>query len=410
MWTTMRYSACWLVGVGLIGSVDLMAEETNWPNWRGHRFDHVSTETGWRSDGLSTTDLVRWQANVGIGYSSVSGTREHVFTMGHVEGQEAVYCLRNDNGKFVWRHVYDSRLVDNLHRGGPGATPTLDGRLLYSLGRDGKLCCLRQVGGAVVWSCDLQPVLNVALPEWGFTCSPLVRGDRLFIEAGCVAAFDKNTGRLIWKTPRVPSGYGSPTPCNVNGVDCLAVLNNEGLLVVSEDDGEEIDFFPWETSFATNSTSPLLIRDKLFISTGYDRGCAMLEWQNQSLRVVYESKVMCNHMNNSVFWNGHLYGFDGNAHFGRAVQLVCMEAETGKVKWTELGLGCGALMIADGKLIILSEEGELVIADTSPDKYSEISRMQAVPPRCWTVPVLFGGQVYCRNDVGDLACIDLRRQ
>ena len=99
MWTTMRYSACWLVGVGLIGSVDLMAEETNWPNWRGHRFDHVSTETGWRSDGLSTTDLVRWQANVGIGYSSVSGTREHVFTMGHVEGQEAVYCLRNDDGK-----------------------------------------------------------------------------------------------------------------------------------------------------------------------------------------------------------------------------------------------------------------------------------------------------------------------
>lgn len=400
----------WIFAVCLVVCTDVLADDTSWPNWRGSKFDHISTEKGWQTDWPQPGAPTTWRTNVGTGYSSVSTTRQHVFTMGHSDEKEVVSCLAVEDGRIIWKHEYDGNLVDNLHRGGPGSTPTIDGPLLYSIGREGQLHCLRRNDGHVVWSCDLQQVLGVELPEWGFTCSPLVRGSRLMLEAGCVAALDKTTGRLIWKTPLVPAGYGSPTPLNVMGTNCLAVLNNEGLLVVSEDDGDEIDFFSWETNFATNSTSPVLVGDKLFISTGYSRGCALLEWQNDGLHAVYETKEMCNHMNNSVLWNDHLFGFDGNAHFGRAVQLVCMEAATGKVKWTELGLGCGALMIANGKLVILSEEGELVIADTSPQEYHEISRMQAVPPRCWTVPLLSDGRVYCRNDVGDLSCIDLRPQ
>ncbi len=213
----------------------------------------------------------------------------------------------------------------------------------------------------------------------------------------------------IWLSPGI-------TPLNLGDQKYLAVLNNEGLLLATESDGDEGDFVQWETSFETNGTSPLRIttpgqEDRVFVSTGYQRGCMLLKWKTDQFDVVYENKDMSNHMNNSVHWNGYLYGFDGNAHRGRTTRFVCMNAETGEEQWSRIGLGCGALLVADGKLLILGENGDLVVAHASSDSYQEISRLQEVVPyRCWTVPVLSGGRVYCRNDVGDLSCVDLRQQ
>jgi len=391
-------------------NVSIAADEASWPQWRGSNFDLCSTETGWRFTWPAEGPTIRWKTNVGTGYSSVSVVKNRLLTMGHVDGKELIYCLDTHTGRPLWTHRYKGALVDNLHRGGPGSTPTIDGPFVYSLGRAGQLFCLRIDNGEVIWSINLQDLLDLELPEWGFTCSPLVRGQRLIVEAGRVVALDKQTGKLQWQTNAFPAGYGSPTPLTTGGIDSVAVLNNDGLLVVAEQDGQEIEFVPWETTFSTNSTSPLLVGDKIFLSTGYERGCALFEWQGDRLETVYENQEMSNHMNNSVVWEGHLFGFHGNAHVGRTVRLVCMEAETGKVKWSQLGLGCGSLMLADGKLIILSEDGELVIAAAQPDKYTELSRAAAVPERCWTVPVLFGGQIYCRNDVGDLSCIGLKSE
>jgi outer membrane protein assembly factor BamB len=110
---------------------------------------------------------------------------------------------------------------------------------------------------------------------------------------------------------------------------------------------------------------------------------------------------MKNHLNCSVLWQGYLYGFDEK-------QLRCLNFETGKVMWTKKGFGKGSLMLADGKLIILSEKGRLLIARASPKKFIGLSSAQILKGKCWTVPVLANGRIYARNAKGDLVCVDVK--
>jgi outer membrane protein assembly factor BamB len=104
-----------------------------------------------------------------------------------------------------------------------------------------------------------------------------------------------------------------------------------------------------------------------------------------------------------VLIDGALYGFDGD----RNSDLKCIDFKTGAVKWSEKGLGKGALMAADGKLIIISEKGELVIAAADPTAFKALARWQVLGGKCWTMPVLSNGRIYCRNAAGDLVCVDV---
>ena len=118
---------------------------------------------------------------------------------------------------------------------------------------------------------------------------------------------------------------------------------------------------------------------------------------------------MSNQLNSAVLWEGHLYGFDGMIGMkgpGRG-KLTCMNFENAQVKWSQDGMGTGSLMLANGKLIILSEDGKLVIAEASPDGYKEISSAQILTYKCWTVPVLANGRIYARNTGGRLVCVDV---
>jgi outer membrane protein assembly factor BamB len=114
---------------------------------------------------------------------------------------------------------------------------------------------------------------------------------------------------------------------------------------------------------------------------------------------------MRNHFSSCVLLQGHIYGFDGQV--GGGGKLTCLNYETGEVKWSQGGMGTGSLTVADGKLIILSERGKLVIADASPEGFKEISSAQVLTGKCWTVPVLANGRIYARNAAGQLVCVDV---
>ncbi len=380
----------------------------SWPNWLGPNHNGVSHERGWKAHLSETGTPIAWRKEVGAGYSSVAVAEGRAYTMGHQGGQEIVTCLDAATGEEKWTHRYSGALVNNLHSGGPGATPTVDGDHVYTLGREGQLYCLRTSDGQVVWSKQLSSELGTALPEWGFTCSPWVRGDALIVEAGRVAALDKHSGKLLWKSKAFRPGYGSPVVFSHGENELVAVLNNDQLLIVSADDGSKVAGYDWETGYATTSTTPIVSGDLFFISSGYNKGCALLRLTGDGLQAVYANQNMRNHMNNSVLWKGHLYGFDGNSNSSRNAKLVCLEHRTGRVKWSARGLGCGSLMLADEKLILLSDKGELVIAEASPGDFKEISRLKVLEATCWTMPVLAGGRIYCRNDAGKLVCVDVR--
>jgi len=283
----------------------------------------------------------------------------------------------------------------------------VDADRVYTLSKEGHLFCLDRKSGEVRWQLELQKEFDVKMPEWGYSGSPLVIGKMLIVDAGPLVAVDKTTGKPIWQTDIYRAGYGSPVRFERNGRTLIAHLNNDVLIVVKAEDGAIVASAPFETQFVTTSSTPIVDGNTIFISSGYNRGCILFELAGSELKPIYENKKMRNHMNTCVLWEGHLYGIDGNSHDRRNCSVVCLEKATGEQKWKERDLGCGSVMLADGKLIILSDEGELVVAPASPDKFEPVARAKVLDGKCWTVPVLSRGKIYCRNAAGDLVCVDV---
>ncbi len=379
-----------------------------WPHWRGPHNDGISREKI-DGDALNGMPPITWRHNIGIGYSTVSVADSRLYTMGHPEGtdHETVWCLDAESGKVHWSLTYPCPLLDHLHKGGPGATPTIDGNAVYVNSREGEVRRIDATTGNVAWVVDLGDLLEIPLPEWGFTCSVIVRGEELILEAGRVIGLNKETGELKWKTEAHMPGYGTPEVFEFDGKPYLAALNNEGVSLVDLEKKEEIAFYEWESPYDTNSTTPLWHKGQLFVSTGYNIGCGLLDFDGQELTLDWQNKNMRNHMNSCVLKDGWLYGFDGNSHNRRTVTLKCVNWKTGELSWTERDLGCGALVATQEHLIILSDEGELLLADLDPQSFKERGRLKVLDEQCWTMPVLCNGYVYCRGAEGSLACVDL---
>jgi outer membrane protein assembly factor BamB len=195
----------------------------------------------------------------------------------------------------------------------------------------------------------------------------------------------------------------------VDGKTRLATVKNDGLVILDATDGKTLAFQEWKTRFSTNANTPLVHGSRIFVSTGYNRGCALFEFSGDSLQQIYTSKDMSNHMSNCVLLGDYLYGFDGNTHTGQTRLLKCLEFGTGTERWSQAGLGIGAICASGERLIILSEKGELVIAAATPEKFTPLKRAQVSTGRHWNVPVLAGGFIYVRNAAGNLVAIDVRK-
>lgn len=400
-------TAAAVVGMLICGwSVMSLAED--WPQWRGPNRDGISSEKGWSSAWPKDGPKQLWKISVGVGYSSVAVSNGRVYTMGNAEKKDTIYCLDANTGAEIWKYSYSCAAEGNQHPGS-ASTPTVDGRHVYTLSREGHLFCFDSDSGEVIWSKNLVKDFGVKPPSWWFASSPLILDEMLILDAGMALAVDKSTGDLIWKTKDYGKawgienhggGYSSPLAFQLNGSQRLAVFNSSGLLILDTENGQELLLHPWKTSYNVNAAIPIVSGDKVFISSGYNVGCALIQVSGNEPSIIWQSKDMRNQFNSCVLWEGHLYGFDEK-------QVKCLDWETGDVKWSQKGLGKGSLMLADGKLIIMSDNGKLVIAEALPDGFDELASAKILSGLCWTVPVLSGGKIYCRNHEGDLVCVDV---
>ena len=400
----------YLLLIPFIWSLPLVAAD--WPHWLGPNGDGISLETDWKHE---INDPI-WKAKVGVGFSAVSVANDKLYTMGHdgkkSAGQETVYCLNAQTGKSIWKQSYPAPLVDYLHEGGPCSTPTVDGSIVYTISKHGLLHAFQGKDGKVIWNKDMKEEAGMKRPpEWGFAASPYILGDQLIIEAGATYSLNKKNGKVIWKSKTYRPAYGTPTIFKPNGKPMIAVLKTDGLVLLDPTNGKTLDFVKWETSYRTNASTPIVQGDKLFISTGYQRGCALFQWKDNSLNKIYENKVLSTHMNHAILVDGFLYGFDGNVHMAGKKDFVCMKFLTGEEQWrtTDRGLMIGSLLIADDRMIVLGQKGELVIAKVNPSEFEEITREQVMGGRCWTMPVLANGSLFLRNARGDLFGFHLRQ-
>jgi len=389
----------------LLGIANLPAAD--WPNWRGPNFDGISTETDWDPEKI---DNVLWKTEVGTGFSGVAVANGRVYTLGHdgrkSGGKETVYCLDVKSGKKIWSDTYSAQLLPNLHEGGPAATPTIHGDHVYTLGKDGKFNCYLAESGKKIWGRDVLADSGMNRPaDWGFAGSPLISAEMVIIEAAHTIAYDRESGKVIWKSDRFKPAYATPVIFVHKGRKLLVTLKTEGLVVLDVASGKTVAMQEWKTRFSTNATTPMVMGDKIFISTGYSRGCGLYEFTGDAFKEIYSNKAISNHMANCVLIEGHLYGITGNTHGISKKQLVCMKLDTGEVKWKEQGFGCGTVSAAGNKLVVLTERGELVVSRASPGGFDALSRAQVNTGRCWTVPVLANGVIYTRNSRGRLVAV-----
>ncbi len=385
----------------------------DWPGWRGPSGDGIADEP---LPADFDPEAVLWTAKIGVGYSSIAVSDGKVVTLGYVTGddgvgRETLWCLEADTGAVVWSQSWEAPLLDNLHEGGPSGTPLIDDGRVYAVGKTGQFVACDLEKGDVLWRRDLIADTGmVSPPEWGFSASPVRVGELVVIESGMTLGMDARSGEIRWRSQPFRPAYGSAAVMRAaGGAAHLAILKTDGLVVLDADTGGTLAFEAWETPFDTNATTPIVRGDSLFISTGYDRGCALFQFDGRRLVRRYESRALCNHMNNSVLLGGYLFGFDGTAHRGRPTEFVCLEFESGGERWRvppDEGLGCGSLIAtSDGKLVILTERGELVVAGASPEAFRIESRGQILGGRCWPPPALSGGRIYARNSRGDLVCV-----
>ena len=387
------------------------ANAADWFRWRGPNVNGISNETDWDAKWSDDGPKRLWKAKIGTGFSSITVAAGRAYSMGNSgrgrgTEKDTIFCFDALTGKNLWSYSYDSKLDPKYYDGGTSATPTIDGNHVYTLSKDGLLICFGASNGKVVWQKNVGQAIKSKRPMWGYASSPLIIDNFLYINVGTHGTcLDKNTGEVIWKTGTAASGYSSFVPYIRGGQDELVLFAADEVVGVNPKDGKKQWGYPWKTKYGVNSADPILIGDKVFISSGYDRGCALLKVDGDKVTKIWENKNMCNHFNACVLIDGHLYGFSGNT--GRGV-LRCLEMATGKIKWEEKSFGgFGALQAIGKKLLIISNQGELVVADASHETFNEISRAQVTGPKCWTTPVFSNGRVYCRNSRGDLVCLDL---
>jgi len=378
----------------------------DWPHWRGPERNGMSAETAWTSNWPSTGPKVAWQAEVGIGFASFAVAEGRAYTTGNTDNTDTLYCFDAATGKAIWHHAYPADLGDKYFEGGTTGTPTVEDGKVYQLSRWGDVFCLDAATGKVIWKKNVQEETQARLPDWGFSGSPLVWKNLLILNVGQSGlALEKSTGKIVWKSDEKAAGYSTPLPYLKGEETLVALASGKAYMGIKPQTGEVVWEFPWNTSYGVNASDPIITGEKVFISSGYNKGAALLDTSVNPPTVVWQSRNMRNQMNPPVLIDGHLYGVDGNE--GKDASLKCMVLATGEVKWSETSVGAGSVMAANGKLIVLSETGELIIAKATPDAFQPLARASVLTGRCWTVPVLSDGRIYCRNAEGRVVCLDV---
>ena len=380
----------------------------DWPHYRG------PSQNGSTPESIGTLPVggprELWRVHLGTGLSSVTVADGRAFSAGFKDGKEVLYCLSPANGRVLWTHSWVAKLGAYLFEGGPRATPTVDGERVYMLGADGHIACVSAATGKPVWEKNLVSDFAGRRPEWGFSGSPTIDGKNVILDSGgkgaSTVALNKLTGEPAWKSGGDEAGYGSAIVATIAGARRILLVKADALVMLNAADGAEAARFEWKTAFKINAATPLVVGDKAVITSAYNHGAAAVSLSGGKASQAWFSKNLLSHFNTPVHSGGSVFGLDGEAGKRRS-SLVCLDLASGDEKWRAKTVNHGSLILAGDKLVILTEGGDLVLAAASGAAYKELARKKVLGGRCWVQPTLANGKVYCRNNTGELVCLDL---
>ncbi len=389
-----------------------VAAERDWPQWHGPGRTNISAETGLLQQWPQGGPLRVWSiSSLGKGYGSIAIQGDHIYVQGTQGSSSVVFCLNRADGKMIWARPLGTAL-DQEKGGGPRGTPTADGERIFALSEGGSLACLRSKDGSVIWSRNILKEFGGSNPEWLMSESPLIDGSNLIVTPGgnraAIVALDLAKGETVWTTRELsdPAAYSSCIVADVQGIRTIMAMTSQAGVGVRAKDGKLMWRYAKVANDTANVATPIFFRDKVFYTSAYGTGCALLRLRAENGEVkaeqVYFSRDMMNHHGGVILVNGYLYGYSNAI-------LTCMEFETGKVMWRNRSVGKGCLTYADGRLYLLGEGNTVGLAEANPTAYVERGRFQIADQGwpSWAHPVVCGGKLYIRNQ-GVLACYDIK--
>ncbi len=394
--------------VGLVVGSQVFGANQDWPQWRGPSKDSmVALDQSIQWDRLSDAK-VTWETKVGIGYSSLSVVGGLAYTMGHDgEGNETVYCLNAGTGKEEWKFTYPAKLLPSMHVGGPNATPTVVDGAVYTLSKDGQAFCLDASTGETRWSANIETLLGIKTPTWGYAGSPLIFGDHVIFGAGRMVALSRKTGKQAWISGSTyHPGYATPVLFENGSDPILSAFDGKGLSLIHARSGEEIARHPFKTQYDMTATDPIVLNGGKHIFISAISQGEMLSFDGTNLESKWKEKTMRNSMNVCAVRDGHLFGIDGKHKSSRS-RFTCVRLIDGEEVWSKENFGYGTLISVGDTLVVLSETGDLVAVAISTSGYKELGRKKVLDSICWTPPSIAGNRLYVRNDMGRALSIEL---
>jgi outer membrane protein assembly factor BamB len=321
-----------------------------------------------------------------------------------------VFCLNSVNGNLLWQTSYPAKAVSS-HGAGPRATPAIDENYVYTFGRSGDLICWNLFDGKEIWRKNVADEGGKE-PSWGHSSSPLVLDNNVLVQGGGSArtiAYDKKTGKVAWRSGQGLAGYAALTRMNLSGKSAVLAFHGRGLAALDEDTGAELWNVPWETSYDVNATTPLVIDNKVFITSGYGKGCQLLKVGPTRAEILWKNDILSSIHSDPYVIKGYLYGYSGDSYQNKGA-FKCLELSTGLEKWTTNEIGWGTCISVDDHLICCDIKGNIFLIKPSPEEFIKITEMKSalgnVKGPVWTMPIIANGLLYLRFKQR-LVCYDL---
>jgi outer membrane protein assembly factor BamB len=395
-----------------------LAAAQGWPQWGGPQRNFTVTASGlanaWPADGPRKI----WSRTLGAGHSSIVVDGNRLYTMYSKGDQEFVVALDRASGKTIWENAYPSDTsglvlqVESIDLRGPHSTPLIAGNLLITAGTGGRLQAFDKSSGKNVWSHDLWREYKGTRLERGYTCSPLAYKNLIIVSVGgpgqSVMAFEQATGAVVWKKQTFRLSPSSPILINVDGRDQIVMTSADHVHGIDPPSGDLL----WQHAHPCggfNISTPVWGRDNiLLVSAAYDCGTRALQLRHAGGKTTVRELWFTNRMrvhHGTVLRIGDLIlGSSGNAGIA---PVTAVDVTTGKVVWQDRTFPKANFVYADGKLIVLDENGRLALVQLSTQGMKVVSSAPVLEPIAWTPPTLVDSNLYLR-DRRTIVALDLK--
>lgn len=404
----------------VLGLMATSALAADWPMYRGPKGDGKSDEkiaASWPESGPK----VLWKNKLGGGVGSMAIVDGKVFVGEQAGEAENLVAYDLKTGNKLWSSEVDPQSMPkrSTGNGGPGpyTTPAVSDGKVYATSTFVKIACFNAADGKPIWKHDLVKEFGSkgdrAITTWGSATSPIIEGDLCIMMGGgdgqTFIAFNKNTGDVVWKKQTETFTQSTPTACTIDGVRQLIFHVQSGLVSIDPKTGEQLWKLPSKGAVAIGA-SPVVEGNLVFHSVGYNVGGGTTEVKKVGDKFEAKDLWMTSNKNatqwsTSIVKDGFVYMIvDGGGTNG--AKLQCLEMKTGTVKWTGPAVGQGELLMIDGKLLVQTSQGALLLVEASPEAFKQISKAQPLTGQAWGVPAFADGILVYRTAT-DIAAVGL---